>query len=346
MPNHFLAAGVYGCVYYPGYTCQGNNMKKNKKWVSKLTDQSDKTNTEIEIGKRFKKVDGSEDHFVLVHRDCSIPYKSLVEMKQGCDLVKRNKPYMLLYSKFIPSIEFYKYLQNNSLLIRVFRCYYQLYEKISILIKNNVVHHDLHFANILYSTENAKLYIIDFGLAMMADKFDDKEYLSTVFSRYLPEWAWYTPEIHLICYMIQHGPLNEKAVHQTIDIYLEKHEVFLWVPELRATFKREAQDYFLPLVDWDTNECMQHLLSFWNTWDYYELSLRFLHLYLENENKANYPAFYENLVLMTQANPEKRPKVLPIYQTIQSFDVTNSLTKYSSLDVAVATASFKKIDGH
>jgi len=342
MPNHFLAAGVYGCVYYPGYTCQGKNMKKNKKWVSKLTYQNEKTDTEIEIGKRLKKVEGSEHHFVLVHRDCSIPYTSLDQMKKGCDLVKKNKSYILLYSQFIPSIEFYKYLQNNTLFIRIFRCYYQLYEKISILIKNNVVHHDLHFANILYSTENAKLYIIDFGLSMMTDKFNDKTYLSTVFSRYLPEWAWYTPEIHLISYIIHYGPLNEKVVHQTIDMYLEKHEVFLLVPELRTTFKRDARAYFLPLVDWDTQECIEHLLSFWNTWDYYEISLRFLHLYLEN--KANYPAFYENLVLMTQANPEKRPKVLPIYQTIQSFDVTNSLTKYYSIDVAVATASFKKID--
>ena len=236
MPNHFLAAGVYGCVYYPGYTCQGKNMKKNKKWVSKLTDQSDKTDTEIEIGKRLKKVSGSEDHFILVHRDCSIPYKSLDQMKQGCELVKRNKPYILLYSRYVPSMEFYKYLQNNNLLIRVFRCYYQLYEKITLLIKNKIIHHDLHFANILYSTENAKLYIIDFGLSMMADRFQDKKYLSEVFSRYLPEWKWYTLEIHLLTYMIQYGQLSEKAVHQTIDMYLAKHDVFLLAPELRNTF--------------------------------------------------------------------------------------------------------------
>jgi serine/threonine protein kinase len=344
MPNHFLAAGVYGCVYYPGYTCQGNDLKKNKKWVSKLTNRSEKTDTEIEIGKRLKKVIGAEDHFILVYRDCSIPYNSLDQMKQGCDLVKKNKSYILLYSHYLPSMEFYKYLQANTLVIRVFRCYYQLYEKISILIKQKLVHHDLHFANILYSTENGKLYIIDFGLSMMTDQFHDKRYLSSVFSRYLPEWAWYTPEIHLVSYILQYGELTEKAVRQTMDMYLEKHDVFLLVPELRTQFKRDALDYFLPLVDLNTEDCLQHLLSFWNTWDYYELSLRFLHMYLEN--KVNYPAFYENLVSMTQANPEKRPRVLPVYNTIQSFDVTNSLTKYSSLDLAVATASFKKIDEH
>jgi len=344
MPNHFLAAGVYGCVYYPGYTCQGKDMQKNKKWVSKLTDQTDKTESEIQIGKRLKKVPGAEDHFILVYRDCTIPYKSLVQMKQGCDLVKRNKPYVLLYSLYVPSMEFYKYLQLNKLLIRVFRSYYQLYEKIALLIKNKIVHHDLHFANILYSTENARLYIIDFGLSIMTDKFEDKRYLSSVFSRYLPEWTWYSPEIHLLCYLIQYGSLSEKAVRQTIDIYLEKHEVFLLAPELRTQFKKEALDYFLPMVDWNTEDCIQHLLSFWNTWDHYELSLRFLHLYLDN--KVQFPAFYDNLVSMTQANPEKRPHILPIYNTIQSFDVVNSLRKYTSLEVDVLTDSFKKIDGN
>jgi hypothetical protein len=131
MPNHFLAAGVYGCVYYPGYTCEGKPMKKNKKWVSKLTERNEKTDTEIEVGKQLKQVSGYENHFILVQRDCSIHYKSLDEMKQGCDLVKKNKPYILLYSLYVPSMEFYKYLQVNKLLVRVFRCYYQLYEKVS-----------------------------------------------------------------------------------------------------------------------------------------------------------------------------------------------------------------------
>ena len=212
------------------------------------------------------------------------------------------------------------------------------------MIKHKIVHHDLHFANILYSTENGKLYIIDFGLSIMTDKFQDKRYLSSIFSRYLPDWSWYTPEIHLVSYIIQYGQLTEKAVRQTIEVYLERHEVFLLVPELRMRFKEDALTYFLPLVDLNTEDCMQHLLSFWNTWDYYELSLRFLHIYLEN--KVQYPAFYENLLSMTHANPEKRTRVLPVYNTIQSFDITNSLTKYSGLDVAIATESFKKIDGN
>ena len=340
MPNHFLAAGVYGCVYYPGYTCEGKTMKKNKKWVSKLSYQNEKTDTEVEVGKRLKSIPGSDEHFVLVQRHCSIPYKSLSEMKKGCELIKKGKSYILLYSAYVNSMELYKYLQANTLFVRVFRCYYQVCEKIALLIEHNIVHHDLHFANILYSKENANLYVIDFGLALLADKFHSKMYLSSVFSRYYPEWSWYALEIHILTYLIQYGHLSEKAVNQTIEMYLKNHHVLRLGPELTTRFKREAEDFFLPLVDSDTQECIDYLLSFWSTWDYYEISLRFLHVYLEN--KSVYPAYYDNLISMTCANPEKRPKFVSIHKTIQSFDVSHTLTQEYKLDKLIATSAFKK----
>jgi serine/threonine protein kinase len=345
MPDHFLAAGVYGCVYYPGYTCKGNAMKK-KKWVSKLTDRSDKTDTEIEIGKRLKNVPGYEENFVLVQRDCMIPYKSLSSMKKGCDMVKKEKDkhtsYVLLYSPYIPSIELYKYLKNKPLFVRVFRCFYQICKKISILIENNIIHHDLHFANILYSTENAKLYLIDFGLSLLADQFQNETYLATVFSRFVPKWSWYSLEIHLLCYLMNKKQLTEKAILQTIDIYLENHMVFKRIPELLLEYKKDAIDYFLPLANLDSQTCVNHLISFWDTWDYYEISLRFLYIY--SENNISYPAYFENLRVMCQANPEKRPNILPIYKTIQAFDLSSTKNSYIKADVSVMIASSKKID--
>lgn len=344
MPNHFLAAGVYGCVYYPGYTCKGT-ATKNKKWVSKLTDRSDKTDMEIDVGKRLKKIPHYEDHFVLVERDCTIPYKSLTAMKVGCDLVKKEKPYILLYSKYIPSVELYKYFQENTLFIRIFRCYYQLCEKVALLIENNIVHHDLHFANVLYSTETAKLYIIDFGLAIMADHFQKDSYLNKIFSRYIPDWNWYSLEIHFISYLVQHGELTDKTVYHTIETYLAKHAVFTLIPVIRTQFMKTALDYFLPLTELDPKEGIRHLLSFWNTWDYYELALRFLYIYVEN--KIYYPAFFENLLTMIDANPEKRPNVLPIRnankKTIQSFDLSSSKSTYFSINSDISTESVKNL---
>lgn len=90
MPNHFLAAGVYGCVYYPGYTCKGVAMKK-KKLVSKLTVLNEISQTEIDAGILLKKCPRYEDHFVLVERECPIQYTALSEMKKGCEMVEKEK---------------------------------------------------------------------------------------------------------------------------------------------------------------------------------------------------------------------------------------------------------------
>ena len=180
MPNHFLAAGVYGCVYYPGYTCKGVSMKK-KKFVSKLTVLNEISQTEIDAGAILKKYPHYEDHFILVERQCPIPYTALTEMKEGCDMVKKKKPFVLLYSRYIPSKELYDFLKENTLFIRMFRCFYQVCEKISILIDSRIVHHDLHFGNILYGTETAKLYVIDFGLSILVDKLQSPEYLKYLY---------------------------------------------------------------------------------------------------------------------------------------------------------------------
>ena len=37
MPNRFLASGSYGCVYYPGYDCNGKKIN-NKDYVTKLVE--------------------------------------------------------------------------------------------------------------------------------------------------------------------------------------------------------------------------------------------------------------------------------------------------------------------
>lgn len=342
MPNHFLAAGVYGCVYYPGYTCKGVALKR-KNMVSKLTILNEVSQTEIEVGAILKRCPRYEEHFVLVERQCPIQYKSLSEMKQGCEMAEKKKSFVLLYSRYIPSKELYDYLRENTLFVRMFRCFYQLCEKISTLIEYRIVHHDLHLGNILYGTDTAKLYIIDFGLSILVDKLKSPSYLKYVFSRYMPDWNWYPLDIHVLSYLVQHGELTEAILRSMIDTYLKDHRVFSLFKGYRTEYKRIALDYYLPFLDWTREECIEHLLPFWNTWDYFDIALRFLNLY--GQNKLDYPEYLNTLFHMVHANPEKRPNVLQLRNqnktAIQSFDLTTSNRTYHSVDKAI-TMTLKK----
>lgn len=342
MPNHFLASGVYGCVYYPGYTCKGVPMKR-KKYVSKLTLLNDISQTEIDIGNILKKSSHYEDNFVLVERQCPIQYKSLTEMKEGCDMAEKKKSFVLLYSRFIPSKELFEYLKDNILFVRMFRCFYQLCEKVSILIQHRIVHHDLHFGNILYGTETANLYVIDFGLSIIVDKLNTSEYLKYIFSRYMPDWNWYPVDIHLICYLIQHGELSEYVIMNTIDTYLKDHRVFSLFKEYRKEYKRILMDYFLPWARRSREECLDHLLRFWNTWDYFDIGLRFLMMY--SQNNIDYPKYLNTLFHMVHPNPEKRLNVLQLrvhnQKSIQSFDLSSSKSTYHSIDKYLSVSKEK-----
>jgi serine/threonine protein kinase len=343
MPNHFLASGVYGCVYYPGYTCKGVGMKK-KKFVSKLTLLNDISQTEIDVGLILKKTSQYEDNFVLVERQCPIQYKSLSEMKEGCDMIEKRKQFVLLYSRFVRSKELYQYLKENTLFIRMYRCFYQLCEKISVMIESRVVHHDLHFGNILYGTESSKLYVIDFGLSMIVDKMNSSDYLKYTFSRYMPTWNWYPLEIHILSYLIQHGDLTREVVLSAIDTYLKDHRVLNMFKDFQKEFKRRSIEYFLSFVGRTREDCVEYLLRFWNTWDHYDIGLRFLNLYSEND--LHYPEYLETLLQMVHPNPEKRPTALQLRnmnkKSIQSFDLSSSNKQYHSVSKYLSFSQEKK----
>ena len=318
MSSHFLASGVYGCVYHPGFTCKGLSMK-SKKWVSKLTYDDKIAKNEIEVGKRLKKCPNSP--FVIVEQSCSIPYKALTKAKE-CDAVKKGHPYRLLYSKYIPSKELGVYLKEASF-SKVFRCYYHLCEIISTLIEYHIVHHDMHFGNVLYA-DNSKLKVIDFGLSIMVDQLDSPTYQRQVFSSYMPKWIWYPLEIHVITYCVNYGPLTTDRLEHLLYTYVE-HLVQTF-PMIHKGFREKCLDFFIP---WIGKDPIDYLCQFWHTWDYYNLALRFMYM----NQIYGYKEFDKILYEMIDPNPLNRPSVIQIrshnHDMIRSFDL-DRLSKIDS----------------
>ncbi len=316
MPSHFLAAGVYGCVYHPGYTCKGENMRR-KQWVSKLTYLNDITRNEIEIGKQLKQVEG----FVTVEESCPIPYKSLTRMKEGCDLVKKGKKYVLLYSKYVASKEMSDVLSAHTSFSKLFRCFYQLVDLVSVLIDHRIVHHDLHMGNILY-TDTSKLMLIDFGLSIQVDR-TDPEYRREIFSSYMPQWFWYPVEFHVISFCFNHGPLTHDGLRQLLDKYLNNPLFESFVP--RHSYREKCMEVLEPLIGTDPTE---YLLTFWNTWDYYDIALRFL--YLTQQKRV--PEFETILFSMIHPDPVQRPSSVELRSQIQYMIRAMDFSRLSKID--------------
>jgi predicted unusual protein kinase regulating ubiquinone biosynthesis (AarF/ABC1/UbiB family) len=313
--SKFLSSGVYGCVYYPAYTCQGTEPTKKTTTVSKIVKHEFTTKTEIAIGRILRK---EKDNFVLVTNNCLINKVHLQKsgMRPQCKLFDKDpelkKPYQILYSEFIKAEELDAYLNETTSKINIIKTYLLLCKRIETLLKYGIIHHDLHFGNILFNKTN--LYVIDFGLSMIQREFikDDKPnypYLKQAIFNYSPKWKFWTLEYHLLCYLVHEGDaLTLSIIEHTITLYLSNHSIIKSIGDKFVDmFNVHAIKYFSSFIGLDKNTVVTELLSTYKTWDYYKIALHYLDIY--NNINMDTESFYMLLLLFIHPVPSFRPLV-------------------------------------
>ena len=329
MPNNFLSSGVYGCVYHPPYDCQGNP-KSNKKYVSKLVKADFTSKTEYKVGEILKEymskkvnTKNSKDledliiksGFVTAIKSCNIERNYLTKSKMvpNCKLLKKDpaldKKYVVLYSQYVKSTELSDYLKKNSTEKLIMKTYFLICERINVMSIAGIVHHDLHFGNILY--DGNKLYVIDFGLAMLRNKFliDNKPnylYLKEAIFKYSPSWNYWTLEYHFLCYLVHEGKLTRAIIEYTINYYLSKNGILkLLGSDFLKRYQQMALAYFMKYDEMPIDDAVVDLLETSRTWDLYKIALHFLEIYYTT--KIELPAFKTLLMIMLHPIPGYRP---------------------------------------
>jgi len=318
MSSRFLSSGAYGCVYYPGYSCEGKPIKKNG-LVTKLVKDNFTTQTEIVVGHHVRKhVPNYGKHFIVVSKQCKVDESRLDQLKEGCKMLDRSKTrkYVLLYSVYLKSIELYDMIEKGVRLSQLLRFFFDLVRKVTLLMEAGIVHNDLHMGNVLY-TNKGNLFIIDFGLSIKADllKENKPDYLREIFHSYTPNWKWWPLEYHLITYVLNVGPLTEDALKSTVEEYLKSmHYVLKSVYGLGFldTYQSIALSVYRPWIQKTQSEQLAFFLSFWHTWDSYKIANHFIHMYQEQD--MDVPIWKNHLLRMIHADPAKRPTVQDLRQ--------------------------------
>ena len=354
--TRFLSSGVYGCIYYPSYNSEGNELNVNKNrnnpiiyndMVTKLVKNDNTSKTEIEIGKLLKNYK-DDFNIVSMYKNITIQNIEKSSMKPQCKLLEssswKKNNYILLYSKYLESVELSDYLNNNitpKLLINIF---VSLCKKINILINNGIIHHDLHFGNILINKYN-KVYVIDFGLSIIKKNcYINKsilnyEFLKKIIFHYSPSWKYWTLEYHLLCFLIHNNSsttLTRENIKNTIEEYLIKHTIIKQIgKEFIAKYIIFAFNYFSKYINKDKDYIIKELFNTCYTWDYYKIALHYLDMYFDI--KMNDLPFYFILLLMIHPDPNYRPnslyinKLLTIYiNQLNQFNLNKKLDKQLS----------------
>lgn len=298
-----IGSGTYGCVYYPGFNCNGK-INKTKK-VTKISNDEIGVKSESEIGKIIKdSVKKYKNFFVIVEKKCNIKRSNIDNyVKKTCDLVKEEKrtEYYLLYSNYTNGYDLKDYYLTDLKLPNNIKNYYNnffiytknLLEGINILKNINIVHFDISFKNIRIESLTNKALLIDFGLSLNLNKIIKKKDLYgniqeidineviTGFSINPITSPKYCFEIQIICYIVINNLINirfkEENLLNIVENYYKKNTLFALFSE---SFKNEYITNIIKihrnLINLNGIDVIKKCLNTWDSWDNFNLNYHFL----------------------------------------------------------------------
>ena len=175
----------------------------------------------------------------------------------------------------------------------------------------------MRFQDLLFEKD---FVVIDFGLSIIASKFyvDGKlnmPYLNKAIFNYTPTWQYFAIEEHLLGYLVHNGTLTEEIIQSTIDEYLKEHMIRDISPEFYKNYRLESFKYFKKYANKPKEYVIEKFLSWWNTWDYYKISLHIIKIY--TKMKIDFPQLYMLLLLMIHPIPKYRPNVVEMNKNIE-----------------------------
>lgn len=299
----FFSSGEYGCAIYPRVKCNNNNKRNNRKdsqMISKVTIKDFYSENEYSIGKILRK-NNELGYFIPIEKKCSINNKKITEInsKYECKATqenKKNKKFVLLYSKFDPSVQLSDVLHSSDNNIKMIYKYYLFTLKcIDILIQNNIVHHDLHLANIILN-KKGEFKLIDFGLSIHYDKVKNKdgtinfEYLVPVLITFDDMWCYWSIEKHFLNYLVfKNKQLSHETIVEIINNYYDNNKVFNMLYTKHELYKyKKTVIYFYKekYSSMSIEDAIKEILdNSYKTWDLYQLS--YLMIYLFHDKLEN-----------------------------------------------------------
>lgn len=344
MNPQLIGQGAYGCVYYPSYNCKGTVSKiKN---VSKLVVDNETTRNEYVIGKYIKKnIKNYDNYFIIQESRCKINTNIFLSIKnEKCEMpLNKNKSYVLLHSKYLKSKELADYIQNYEITNKqLLKWFISIGKRIKLLQNINIIHMDMHFANILVG-ENMKLYVIDFGLALKQNLFFKNDELNLEYLKlnwFFPRLSWesWTLEYNLIGMMINENKIITKTlIKKSIEEYYNSNKKIKFLFPNKKIYIKSSYRFFKQYEKMDSVSIIKDLLKYWRTWDYYKLAIHYTSIIINHKIKIE--PVLELLRIMIDPSPENRFTGKQIIKRMKNIIDNEYISKKKKISIQIPDIS-------
>jgi serine/threonine protein kinase len=195
-PN-LIGSGTYGCVFHPGVHCNKKNTIPNAQIVTKIQEREKELLREVNVGNLIKQIPNYKNRFAPIIESCAVNLSTIGDnVLEKCELGVNKQNSSNFISSTIPYVSKYtllSYLEKllvktmektpiiksgqtqkkimlhaiNSFLKKMIEIHIYLIESLQVLQKNNILHLDLRYNNILYDDRNNVPIIIDYGLSVL-----------------------------------------------------------------------------------------------------------------------------------------------------------------------------------
>ena len=192
---------------------------------------------------------------------------SLQFLKEDHNMLLRYKEQELLYlDGFLSSLSCSR--KHIFLLIEFYR---RLLASIHLLVSSNIIHNNIGFKSMVVNSFEFPI-LTNFRFSLDLSKSDKIEFCKRVYTRYIPGYIYWPPEIHLLSYILTNkmSSLSLSNVETVIRDVQKANNLTNGVDNLIS--------YFSKYVNQDLNHIIADMLRFSGTWDQYALGMCYLKL--------------------------------------------------------------------
>ena len=266
---------MYNCVYF--FLGQDNIPVLKSGHQSRYIKTTEfLSQNEIGILRRLKMLPNCDKHFHVFDTIETVKIgdlttlgdtPSLQFLKEDHNMLLRYKEQELLYlDGFLSSLSCSR--KHIFLLIEFYR---RLLASIHLLVSSNIIHNNIGFKSMVVNSFEFPI-LTNFRFSLDLSKSDKIEFCKRVYTRYIPGYIYWPPEIHLLSYILTNklSSLSLSNV-ETVLRYIEKaNNLQNGVDKLVS--------YFSKYVNLGLNHIIADMLRFSGTWDQYALGMCYLKL--------------------------------------------------------------------